>query len=275
MQHLHVNDYDMARIEVGRGTPLVCVHGSLCDFRVWSPVLGPLSRRHRVIAVSLRRFFPEHWDGVGPGFTIAQHVADVIAFIERLDAGPVDLMGHSRGGHIAFRVAQQRPDLLRRLILAEPGGDLDATLAAADTAAASRPPLRAHVATAAEKIAAGDIEGGLAYFLDAIEGPGAWLRFPAATKQELRDNACTLLGQVNEQRQPYSRADAESICVPTLFIGGENTPGSLPVVLRALAAYVPGACVAVIPNTTHPMFEQDPVRFCAAVLDFLDAGDPG
>ena len=28
-------------------------------------------------------------------------------------------MGHSRGGHIAFRVAQQRPDLLRRLVLAE------------------------------------------------------------------------------------------------------------------------------------------------------------
>ena len=27
-----------------------------------------------------------------------------------------------------FRVAQQRPDLLRRLILAEPGGELDATL---------------------------------------------------------------------------------------------------------------------------------------------------
>jgi pimeloyl-ACP methyl ester carboxylesterase len=70
-------------------------------------------------------------------------------------------MGHSRGGHIAFRVAQQRPDLLRRLILAEPSGDLDASLAASDTAAASRPPLRSHVATAAEKIAAGDIEGGL------------------------------------------------------------------------------------------------------------------
>ena len=110
------------------GPPLVCVHGSLCDFRIWSCVLGPLSKQHRVIAVSLRHFFPEHWDGVGDTYSIAQHVADVIAFIEQLNAGPVDLMGHSRGGHVSFRVAQQRPDLLRKLILAEPGGELDATL---------------------------------------------------------------------------------------------------------------------------------------------------
>ena len=49
-------------------------------------MLGPLSRKHRVIAVSLRHFFPEHWDGVGDTYSIAQHVDDVIAFIEKLDA---------------------------------------------------------------------------------------------------------------------------------------------------------------------------------------------
>src|ERR1700704_1403042 len=102
MQYLRVNDYDMAFIDVGRGPPLVCVHGSLGDFRTWSPVLGPLSRAHRVIALSLRHFFPEHWDGLGGRYTIAQHVSDLTAFLVALDAGPVDLMGHSRGGHIAF-----------------------------------------------------------------------------------------------------------------------------------------------------------------------------
>jgi pimeloyl-ACP methyl ester carboxylesterase len=34
---------------------------------------------------------------------------------------------------------------------------------------------------------------------------------------------------------------------------------------------VPGARVAILANTTHMMFEQDPVRYCAAVLDFLAA----
>ena len=58
MKYLRVNDYDMAFIEVGKGRPLVCVHGTFNDFRCWSPVLGPLSRKHRVIALSLRHFFP-------------------------------------------------------------------------------------------------------------------------------------------------------------------------------------------------------------------------
>ena len=131
MQTLHVNGYDMAYLDVGQPNgkpPLVCVHGSLNDFRIWGCVTGPLTRQHRLICVSLRHFFPEAWDGKANTYSIAQHVDDMIAFIEKLDMGPVDLMGHSRGGHISFRVAQQRPDLLRRLILAEPGGELDATL---------------------------------------------------------------------------------------------------------------------------------------------------
>jgi esterase len=264
MLQLRVNGYDMAYIAMGDGPALVCVHGSLCDFRVWASVQGPLSRRHRVVVPSLRHFFPEHWDGVGADYTIAQHVADTIGFIEALGSGPVHLMGHSRGGHIAFRVAQQRPDLLRRVVLAEPGGDLDPSLAPQ-----AAPPLRASAVAAAEKIAAGDVEGGLAGFIDAIDGEGAWRALAPAAQQQLRDNAYTLVGQVNEQRRPYARADAETIRVPVLLVGGERTPGNLPVVLRALAAHIPGARTAIIPHATHFMFMQDPPRFSAAVLDFL------
>jgi pimeloyl-ACP methyl ester carboxylesterase len=270
MQTLPVNGHDMVYLEVGHGPPLVCVHGSLCDFRIWSAVLGPLTRKHRVIAPSLRHFFPEHWDGVGNTYSIAQHVDDVIAFIEKLDTGPVDLMGHSRGGHISFRVAQRRPDLLRKLILAEPGGELDATLDPDYKPGPS--PLAARFAVSAEKIAAGDIDGGLGFFMDALEGPGAWNRLPATPKQLLRDNAMTLIGQVRDNRPPFSRADAEAIKTPTLFIGGANTKGTLPKVLQALAAHVKGSQTAVIPGTTHPMFEQAPRKYCEIVLAFLAAG---
>jgi pimeloyl-ACP methyl ester carboxylesterase len=270
MQTLPVNGYDMAYLEVGEGPPLVCVHGTLGDFRTWSAVYGPLSKQRRVISVSLRRFFPEHWDGVGNDYLMAQHVADTIGFIEKLDPEPIDLMGHSRGGHVSFRVAQARPDLVRRLVLAEPGGELDASL---DPSVGSGPSQRAsRFAMLTEKIAAGDIDGGLTIFFDAIEGDGAWARLPAAPKQQLRDNATTLIGQVAENRKPYSRTDAESIRTPTLFVGGGASKGSLPGILRALAAHVPDCQTAMIPDGGHWMFDQAPEKFCEIVLRFLTAG---
>jgi pimeloyl-ACP methyl ester carboxylesterase len=269
MQTFHVNGADMAYLEVGDGPPLVCVHGALGDFRTWSAVLGPLSQKHRVIAVSLRHFFPEHWDGIGDTFSIAQHVADLIGSIEQLDVKPVDLMGHSRGGHIAFRLAQRRPDLLRRLVLAEPGGELDASLDAPAKPCPSQ--FTGGFAAAAERISAGDIDAGTRFFFDTVEGDGAWAQLAEPRRQQLRDNAFTLVGQVRDKRPPYSRLDAESIRMPTLFIGGADTKGLLPTVLHTLAAHVPDSRKAMIANTSHWMFEQAPQRFCEIVLEFLAA----
>ena len=268
MQTIKVNGYDMAYIEIGTGAPLVLVHGTLGDFRTWNSVMGPLSRRHRVISVSLRRFFPEYWDGVGDDYKMAQHVSDAIAFIEQI--GPrVDLMGHSRGGHIAFRVAEQRPDLLRRIVLAEPGGDLDASLIPPGAPPAPPMPLSLAMPTVLKSIRSGDADGALRTFVDAIDGDGAWARLPAAAKQQLRDNVFTLLGQAGEQRKPFTKAQAESIQTLTLFIGGGNTTGSLAAVHRALAQHVANSKTVMIDGARHWMFDHSPQIFSEAVTAFL------
>jgi pimeloyl-ACP methyl ester carboxylesterase len=270
MQTLHVNGYDMAYLEVGQGHPLVCVHGTLGDFRTWYAVLGPLSKKHRVISVSLRHFFPEHWNGVGDDYRMAQHVDDVIAFIEQIDPKPVDLMGHSRGGHISFRVAQQRPDLLRKVVLAEPGGDFNATLDPTIKPGAPSA-LAARVLLSVNKVREGDIEGALQNFVDGIDGEGAWRRLPAAARQQLRDNITTLLGQAHEARKPYSKADMLDIRTPTLLLGGADTTGSLSMMWRVMAQHIAGAQTAEIAGARHWMFEQDPEGFCRAVTEFLAA----
>ncbi len=115
----------------------------------------------------------------------------------------------------------------------------------------------------------GDIDGGLKGFFDGIEGDGAWARLPAAAKQQLRDNAFTLIGQVGEKRQPIRKAEAEAIRTPTLFIGGAETTGALAAVHRALAPHVRGSKTAMIPGAGHWMFEHAPQEFCKAVLEFL------
>ncbi len=267
MKTLHVNGYDIAYLDLGAGPPTVLVHGSLNDFRTWAAVLGPLTAGRRIIVPSLRHYFPELWDGKDGRFSIDQHVDDMIAFIEALDVGPVDLIGHSRGGHISFRLACKRPDLLRKLVLAEPGGALEEALIPVD--APKDAGLRAYVADSSAKIDAGDLEGGLKIFVDGVNGPGAWEKLPVELRQMREDNAYTLIAQINEGRQPYHRNEAEALSVPTLFVIGGDTPGMLPIISQVLSAHVPNAEKVVIPDAGHSMFRQQPKAFCKAVLSFL------
>ena len=139
MHILRINGYNMAYVEQGEGAPLLLLHGAMCDLRYWTPQMEPFGQRYRAIAVSLRHFWPERWNGMGDDFTIGQHTEDVAAFVAALGAEPVHLVGHSRGGHVAFRVAQHFPDRVRTLVLAEPGGTLDASLDTTPPGRTSRP----------------------------------------------------------------------------------------------------------------------------------------
>ena len=80
-------------------------------FAVGQPLLeiadGPLGRS-RVLAVCLRRYWPEAWNGEG-GASVAQHAEDVLEFIDQVAGGRADLVGHSRGGRVALEVALGGP----------------------------------------------------------------------------------------------------------------------------------------------------------------------
>ncbi len=272
MPSLNVNNYGMAYAETGAGEPVVLLHGTLNDQRYWAPQMAPFGERFRTIAPSLRHYWPERWAGptadAPGGFTIAQHVADVVVFIAALEAGPVRLVGHSRGGHIAFRVAERHPALLHSLVLAEPGGELDETLGG--TPAGSGPGRQAAAfAAAAALVRDGDIEGGMRHVAEHTGGPGAWEQRTEARRAGNRDNAATLLGQVDERRQPFSRAAAEAIRMPTLLVGGAQTRPAFVANLDALERTIAGARRVTILNAAHGMSSDNPAAFNTAVLEFL------
>ena len=94
MKHHQVNAFDIPYLDVGQGPTLLLIHGSLDDFRIWSPTLGPLSLNRRIRAPGRRHFWPARWDGGGERVTIDQRGADVIGLIEALGPPPIDLVGH-------------------------------------------------------------------------------------------------------------------------------------------------------------------------------------
>lgn len=267
IQFLPVNDYDMAYLERGAGTPLLLIHGALCDCRYWLPQLEAFGQQYRVITVSLRHFWPACWDGLGDDFTTRQHTADVAAFLATLGARPVHLVGHSRGGYVAFQVACNFPDKVRSMVLAEPGGDLDASLQHTPTPTDSVAPISFD--GAAERILQGDIDAGLAVFVEAVSGRGAWGGLSERSKQVMRDNAHTLLGQLREYRAPFTRTDVEAIAAPTLLVGAEGSPPAYRRILDALEQSLRDVRRVTIPDASHPMNHRNPAAFNAAVLAFF------
>jgi pimeloyl-ACP methyl ester carboxylesterase len=267
MPSIRVNGYDFAYVEQGAGYPVLLVHGSLADYRSWAAQMDAFAETgFRAISVSLRHYWPEQWDGTGPGFTVDQHVADLAGLIARLANGPAHVVGHSRGAHIAFRLAETYPDRVRGLVLAEPSGVLDESLSPPSATPAS---YTAFIADAVERIRHGDIEEGLRSFYEYAVGAGSWDRLSEERQQLNRDNARTLLGQINEGRKPYSRASAEAIRAPTLLIGGALTRPAFVTVLDGLERAIPAAQRVTIPNAGHPMFRENPAAFNHAVLEFL------
>lgn len=264
MPVLNIGDMEMTYTQAGDGPPLLLIHGSLCDYRYWAPQMTALSAGHHAIAPSLRCYWPQNWDGIGQDFTTERHTEDVAAFIAALGLGPVDLCGHSRGGYIAFRVAQHHPECVRKLILAEPGGAVETGRPSVGST-----PVAAAMPEVTALIQRGEIDAGLKLFLAAIDGPRGWDRTAAAFKQMARDNARTLLGQIKERRPPITRSDVAAIRAPTLLVGGERT--SLPFLhtLNALERILAHVHRVTVPKARHAMNVENPAAFNAAVLAFL------
>ena len=270
MPTLRVNGYEMAFVERGPARRSSSSTARFGDYRSWALQMEPFGARFRTIAVSLRHCWPERWDGGGDDFTVQQHEKDVAAFIAALGAGPVHLIGHSRGGHIAFRVAQHFPDRIGKLALVEPGGVLDASLEPPRPPKSPPMALGPLYAAAAERIRRGEVDEALAATIEIIEGPGAWANLPERHRRQMRDNARTLIGKIKEQRAPFSRADAEVIRAPTLLMAGERSPENFHRILDGLESALKDVRRVVIPNASHRSHVDNPKAFDREALAFLE-----
>jgi len=102
----------------GQGTPrLLLLHGFTGSRAAWNhlrPLLGPGIAS---IAVDL----PGHGRSEPCGFTgregFTQTLAALVGILDKLGAGPVDVLGYSQGARLALGLAIEWPGRVRRLIL--------------------------------------------------------------------------------------------------------------------------------------------------------------
>lgn len=256
----------MAFIEASSGSPLVLVHGSLCDYRYWQPQFSTFAQQHRTIAISLSHYYPLQYATSGQEFSWWAHVDELAEFIHHLDCGPVHLLGHSRGGCVAFQLAARDPHLIKTLILADPGGPLQTGAVPPQAALPeSVMQLREH---SANLIASGAVDQGLELFVDSVSMPGFWRKSSDAFKTMARDNANTLVLQFADPLPAYNQHDAQAIPCPTLLIDGEKSPRMYQRNVESLAGWMPHTERATVRAASHGMNVANPGAFNRFVLDF-------
>ncbi|SFR56151.1 alpha/beta fold hydrolase [Litoreibacter janthinus] len=95
--------------------PLLIAHGLFGSGRNWGVIAKRLSDRGEVHAVDMRNHAQSFWDDSHSYHDLA---ADLGQVIEKIGA-PVDVLGHSMGGKAAMVLAETRPDLVNKLVVAD------------------------------------------------------------------------------------------------------------------------------------------------------------
>ncbi|MBI3243927.1 MAG: alpha/beta hydrolase [Chloroflexi bacterium] len=103
----------------GRGPDVLLLHGWVSSGRMWQTMMDALESRFRLWAPDLPGFGdsekPEHsW------YSIANYNRFVRQFMARLALEQVDVIGHSMGGMLAFDLAIEHPEQVRRLAAINP-----------------------------------------------------------------------------------------------------------------------------------------------------------
>ncbi|MBN1237898.1 MAG: alpha/beta hydrolase [Gammaproteobacteria bacterium] len=256
-------------IERGGGEPVVFVHGALGDCRTWIRQCEALSGRYRAVSYTQRYFGTREWREDWPRFGVRLHADDLIGFIDKLGAGRVHVVAWSYGGHVALTAAAERPDLLRSVLVYEPGfpsyvTDPDDLQAYTDDANLMFAPIFAAVK-------AGDTVSAMRVLLDASSRRRDYFDSqPAETQRIELDNARTLELLVEQSAAPeLGCEELAGIDLPIGIAHGELTRPMFDIVSRAAAGCVLKGWHTTVPGVGHMWPDEEPLAFAELVSDFL------
>lgn len=241
-------------LDVGRGEPLLLIHGVGMNAFAWAPQVADLSRDWRVIAVDM----PGHGASslLPQGATLKDYVAWAARVIEALALGMVNVAGHSMGALIATGLAVDYPELVRRV-------------AVLNGVHRRTPEARAAVEARAAQIAAGgyDIDAPLSRWFGPQDGAvraqvAGWLH---AVNPK---GYAAAYGAFARGDDVYA-ADWHRIGCPALVLTGDGDANSTPDMTCTMAASAPRGRAVVIKGHRHMVNLTAPDQVTQALQGWL------
>jgi pimeloyl-ACP methyl ester carboxylesterase len=96
--------------ELGKGNPVVLIHGYLESLEIWNGFAEKLAKKYRVISVDL----PGHGQsGIYSSINTMAVMADAVkSIMDHLSIGRAVIIGHSMGGYVTLALADIFPEMI-------------------------------------------------------------------------------------------------------------------------------------------------------------------
>ncbi len=249
----------------GRGEPLLLLNGIAMTALSWEQVAKPLAERFRVIRCDLRG---QLMTPVPPPAEITDHADDVAALLDRLDTGPVHVVGTSFGGVVGTLVAARHPEKVRSLVTIASADGFDETMS--DEVERWR--------DACHRSLDGDDRGHLSDVLEPVVYSEAYTNAHREERAQRRAKIAALptpwfeglIGLLDSAHSLRLRDELAAVRCPTLVVAAE-LDGFVPLArARGLAEAVPGARFELIEGAGHAVVVEQPQRIVELCLEFLD-----
>lgn len=243
------------------------IHCSLADSGIWRGMAQSLSGALSMTAFDL----PGHgrsgdWDERGEMSAVCAEIA--ADFAQR--SGPVDVIGHSFGGVVALRLAVERPDLVRSLVMIEPVFFAAGLRTQPDACTEHRAEQRAFVAA----MAAGDLVKAARGFIGSWGGGRPWDSFGAEAQARIAQQMPLIVAAgpalFDDAGGLLKPGVLEAVDIAALLLEGSEAPDIIPAIGAALAARLPRARRGIIDGAGHMSVTTHPDQISAKVLRFLE-----
>jgi haloacetate dehalogenase len=123
-----VDGFEYTQIEVGptryrpgvagQGPPVLLLHGFPETHYCWHRIAPGLAEDHSVVVCDLKGYGEsrsEPGGELGEGYSNRERAAELVELMARLGHERFSVVGHDRGGRVAYRMALDHPDAVERL----------------------------------------------------------------------------------------------------------------------------------------------------------------
>jgi pimeloyl-ACP methyl ester carboxylesterase len=260
MEHVNVNGVDVAYEVVGRGEPILFIHGAHIADAMRPLVEDPALDRFQRIRYHRRGVGGSSCPPHARATTFAVHAEDAVGLLEHLAVDRAHLVGHSSGGSIALETASRHPTRVSSLVLLEPA------LMTVPSGAA----FVDLVTPLVERYEDGDTEGAVHGFL-ALVGDRDWQNaiertVPGAIAQAVKDATTFFASELPAASDwTFGPEQATPITCAVLSVLGSKTSPLFVEGHELLHEWFPQCHDTDIPDTSHLLQMEAPGPIAAAI----------